>query len=430
MRLHFFTAAAGVLALAAGAPETRAQADELAELRAQLQALQARIEALERQQAAQSPAQPTEARSAPPAAVPVARAKSGEGAGSASRIRWGGDLRYRHEQIDAEAANATPERTRHRIRARFGLTSELSDTLSATVQVATNGGNNDPRSTNQTLGEGFSRKGVGIDLAYVDWHPVKGLSVQLGKMPLPWERVDSAFWDNDIRPEGAAVRFRRGPFFASAFGYWLSERSAASDATLTGAQVGLEGRVAGAKLKGAIGYFDVGAVRGQVTASPQGCGMPFNDAFFEGAQGNTTLDLAGCPVLANDFDVVHVLGQAELTLGRLPLTVFTDFVRNTAASALDTGYSAGFTLGRASQPRTWELGYSYQVMEKDAQFGQFVDSDFGGGLTDVDGSVLRVGYALRRNWKLQGTYFLNDRFVDVGPRRDYERLQLDLNVRF
>ena len=36
-----------------------------------------------------------------------------------------------------------------------------------TIQIATNGGNNDPRSTNQTLGEGNTRKGLGIDLAYV-----------------------------------------------------------------------------------------------------------------------------------------------------------------------------------------------------------------------------------------------------------------------
>ena len=425
MRHHLITAVTvGVLAFAATATEARTQADEIAELRAQLQALQARIEALERQQASAQA-------SRDPAVEPPAQARANGGAAEwASRIRWKGDLRYRHEQVDAEAETATPEQTRHRIRGRFGLTAQVTETVHATVQVATNGGDDDPRSTNQTLGEGFDRKGVGLDLAYVDWRPVNGLSVQLGKMPLPWKRVGSAFWDNDITPEGGAVQLARGPFFGSAFAYWLSERSAASDTTLTGAQLGLTGTVRRAKLIGAIGYFDVGAARGQVTAQPDGCELPFNDAFFEGAQGNTTLVVDGCPVLANDFDVIQIMGQMELMLGTLPFNLFADVVRNQGARDLDAGYAAGFTLGKAGEARTWEVGYMYQVTEKDAQFGQFVDSDFGGGITDVDGSAIRVGYAPAKNWVLNGTYFLNDRFVDVGAERDYRRLQLDLNFRF
>ena len=74
---------------------------------------------------------------------------------------------------------------------------------------------------------------------------------------------------------------------------------------------------------------------------------------------------------------------------------------------------AGFTFGKASDPRSFEFGYAYQVAEKDAQFGQFVDSDFGGGVTDVDGSVVRIGYAPAKNWILNGAYFLNNRFVDA-----------------
>ena len=38
-------------------------------------------------------------------------------------------------------------------------------------RLATNGGSGDPRSTNQTLGEGWTRKGIAVDLAYVDWKP-------------------------------------------------------------------------------------------------------------------------------------------------------------------------------------------------------------------------------------------------------------------
>ena len=49
--------------------------------------------------------------------------------------------------------------------------------------------------TNQTLGEGMTRKQVAVDLAYLDWAPVPGLNVQLGKMPYPFQRVATPTWD-------------------------------------------------------------------------------------------------------------------------------------------------------------------------------------------------------------------------------------------
>ncbi len=118
--------------------------------------------------------------------------------------------------------------------------------------------------------------------------------------------------------------------------------------------------------------------------------------------------------------------------------VFANYAENTAADDLNTAYAAGFTIGRASNPRTWEFGYAYQKTEKDALFGQFVDSDFGGGLTDVDGSVFKIVYAPAKNWTLNGTYFLNNRFLDVPTNvagvptndLDYDRYQIDFNVKF
>jgi hypothetical protein len=94
----------------------------------------------------------------------------------------------------------------------------------------------------------------------------------------------------------------------------------------------------------------------------------------------------------------------------------------------------------------------YQQIEKDALFGQLVDSDFGDGNTDTKGFVFRGGYTFARNWTLLGTLFLNDLSNDVPQSvtvfnestpavydttnitgifdRDYKRLQLDLNFRF
>ena len=112
--------------------------------------------------------------------------------------------------------------------------------------------------------------------------------------------------------------------------------------------------------------------------------------------------------------MIEALAQAEMH-GRQPAAadLLAQYIQNNEADDLDTGWLAGFNWGKASNPKTWEFGYAYGVIEKDAQFGQFVDSDFGGGVTDVDGSVIKFGYAPAKNWVLNGTYFMNNRFIDA-----------------
>ena len=353
-----------------------------------------------------------------------------KGAEWASRLSWKADVRYRHEFVDPE--EAVEDQTRHRIRARLAMTAKINDTLSGTIGLATNGGNGDPRSTNQTLGEGWTRKGIALDLAYVDWKPVDSFGMSFGKMPQPWYRVTGYFFDSDINPEGISARFASGPFFANAFGMWLSERSTANDATLLGGQFGLTGQFGGVKLTGALGYFDVGSVQGEVTTTNT-VPCAANPAFFGGPQGNTTvLNGSGCPTLLNDYNMIEALAQAEFTIANQPLQIFAQYIQNQEADDLDGGYLAGFNWGKASNPFSWEFGYAYGVIEKDSQFGQFVDSDFGGGVTDVDGSVLKVGFAPAKNWVVNGTYFMNNRFIDApgATERNYDRYQVDLNFKF
>ena len=451
---------AAILATPATSLAAAATDADIAELRRALQQVNQRLDSLEQQnQALKTQNQQLEAknqelenkgkaleesndRQTDQLAQMSAKAK---GADWTSGITWKGDLRVRHENVDP--GEAVKEQTRERFRARFGLTAKINDTVNATLQIASSGGNGDPRSTNQTMGSGFDRKGLAIDLAYVDWAPGQGFSTQLGKMPYPFQRIPTLFWDPDITPEGASLKFARGPFFASAYGYMLSESVANSDSTWIGGQVGLKGDVGPVKLTGAVMYYDVGAVQNRVvTAISPTPGAPaicaaglLNNAFFGGAQGNSTFNNGdNCSRLREDFNIYEAMGQAEFAFGKLPVVVFANYARNDAADDLNTAYAGGFAIGRASNPMTWEFGYAYQKTEKDALFGQFVDSDFGGGLTDVDGSVFKLVFAPAKNWTLNGTYFLNERFVDVPitvggvPRSnvDYDRYQIDFNVKF
>ena len=38
--------------------------------------------------------------------------------------------------------------------------------------------------------------------------------------------------------------------------------------------------------------------------------------------------------------------------------------------------------------------------------------------------------APQKNWILNASYFINQRNIDVGTQADYDRLQLDFNVKF
>ncbi|MGB8327135.1 MAG: putative porin [Steroidobacteraceae bacterium] len=468
--------AAAVLcsAAASGAQTSRRVAapavttEDVDALKSQLRALQDRLAQLEQAQAAQagqvaeatkivaeqqkSTAEQQESLDRAIDNLAQTRANVGEWVG---RFTWKGDLRYRNENIEQEFTRA--DRNRDRIRARFGFVAKVNDTVRTEIQLTTTE-NNDARSPNQTLTDANSRKPVGLDTAYAEWAPNASWKLTLGKMRYPWVRTSSYFYDGDINPEGVAVNYQKGVtgLFASAFVTRLAERNTSpnfADSNMFGAQVGWRGTFGdGGRYTLAAGYFDHGGVEGYNVIQSGGAGGFFGNS--------TTTSTAICrasisPCLANDFNIAEVIGEMQFNLAGRPLTLFADLARNSAAdyrlvsanptqnipSGLDSAYAAGFTYGRASNPGTWEFGYIYQKVEKDALFGQWVDSDFAAGNTDGDGSAIRFAYAFAKNWRLNATYMINKTNNDVAAAvtfptaqnvfdRDYKRLQLDLNMTF
>jgi hypothetical protein len=336
----------------------------------------------------------------------------------------------------------------------------VNDTIRGVLGLATGGP--DPRSSNQTLTDTSSRKDFELDLGFVEWQPNAQWRVTAGKQRYAWTRTPSLFFDGDINPEGIAVNYTQGNFFAAGYYHWLSERAlsfsnvttgAPADSMVYGAQFGWRSEVApGVRLTLGAHYQDYGGVQG------------YNPFFGGSSFGNTTTTsatvcrrgIATC--LASDFDVLQLFADVTATVADRPLRGFVDLAQNTAAEnspvtgdKLDTAYAVGFTYGAAANPRSWEFGATYQLVEKDSLFGQFIDSDFGDGNTDSKGLVLRGGFVPARNWILNATLFLNDLGNDVpssvtvfaptatNPNatasrtvfdRDYKRLQLDLNFRF
>jgi hypothetical protein len=408
------------LALAGVAP-AGAASDEIAALRAELSRLQERLAQLEAQAKA---AEETNDRQTDQ--IAVVRSSVGSWV---PNFTFKGDLRYRNETIDQQYI---PERNRDRIRVRAGFVAKANDTVRVEFGLASSEGN-DPRSSNQTLSGENSRKNVFIDLAYAEWQATPAWKFTAGKMKQAWVRSGaSSLFDSDVNPEGLAANWTRGDYFASATYNILEERAAVGESTLTAAQVGWKPALGAGRFTLAAGYFDFHSVQRR------------NPFFNNSPNGNTTTTV-GCiggatTCLAYDYDLIEGIVEYGRTMAGRPLTLFADYVTNEAAgNGLDTAWSLGANWGRASDPRTWEIGYNYQKVEKDAVFAQFLDSDLGGGNSDYRVHVLRAGYAVARNWVLNATWHFGETNIGVPVNvagvgsvtdRDYERLQLDLNFKF
>jgi hypothetical protein len=375
----------------------------------------------------------------------------------ASKIKLKGDLRVRDENIsqDRLVADGTgarvddsPDRNRVRVRARFGLEAKVTDTVTAGIQLAT-GSDKDARSTNQTFTDSASKKDIWLDLAYVDWKFMNGGTMTLGKMKQPfWRPGQSLFYDGDVNPEGVAVSFDRGMLFGSAYGFAMWENSSSNPANVTedtvlwGTQAGLKFPLLSGESRVALHYYDLNG------------GQGFNPFTLGSSNGNTTVSTTFPPgstatpaqVLLYDYDVLMASAEMGLTLANLPFSLWVDYAQNIADDVQeDTAFGVGATLGKASNPKTWEVGLFYQDIEKDALFAQMIDSDFADGITDADGIVLKGAYAPVKNVTINGTYFMNTRNVcgtgtapnnrQCGPgipeyELDYDRWQLDVNYKF
>jgi hypothetical protein len=356
------------------------------------------------------------------------------------RFTFKGDFRYRHEYIDTDD-DGKSHRTRHRIRARFFVGAEIFDDLDFGLQIAS--GSDDPVSSNQTIGDFFSTKSLQLDLAYLDYHPAinsesSSLSFVAGKMKTPFVVMSKSelLWDPDLRPEGIAAKYSRETdafeFFSSLGGFWIEERSGkedtvlgdntgrSADTVLFGAQAGVVVPLDDNSLTLGAGIYDYGNIKG------------YN--FYNGdPAGNTGIDLDGDGTgdqFAEDYNQVEYFGEFAFEAADLPVHVFGNYVNNLAADKEDVGWLAGFKVGKAKDPGTWDFRYQYKDLERDAVMAVFTDSDFGGGGTDAQGHEFNLGYAVAKNWNLALTYFLNEVDVSSTDDKDYQRIQFDIKLKF
>ncbi len=230
----------------------------------------------------------------------------------AQRIRFGGDIRLRHESVlfdknnslyiedpnktkpnSPSYINSTNDSHRQRIRMRLGLTAKLLEPqfiegelhhvgeVEAGVRVAT-GSVGNPVSTNKTLGDDDdSRSDIVLDRAYLKYSYKPLETIWGGKIPEfsftggimknPWFRPTSLVWDGDLAFEGVALNFKTDTLKVNPFnafvtmGYFPIQESewTQDDKYMLGAQIGIEHKpFYGWRYKLAAAYYDYYNVEG------------------------------------------------------------------------------------------------------------------------------------------------------------------------
>ena len=96
----------------------------------------------------------------------------------------------------------------------------------------------------------------------------------------------------------------------------------------------------------------------------------------------------------------------------------------------DTAWIAGVKVGKPVFEKRWDwsLGLNYRHVESDAVVDGFVDSDFGGGGTNVEGYTVSGALALSPNVAL-GIRWMSSNEI-AGPPLKIDTLQIDVNGKF
>jgi len=355
----------------------------------------------------------------------------------ADYLTFKGDVRLRGETInDDSKKNSSGEnymQDRARIRARLKAEAKVDD-LKAGLGLSTGGA--DPVSGNTTLGDGFTKKEIRLDLAYIDYTFLKddsyGLAALGGKINNPMIMLpDDLIWDGDLNPEGVAAKATFGNDFVTLLvngeGLFIQERSSEKNATGLGGQVALKFQFM-PEVALTVGgtYYAFQNFEGYNVIDWQNNNNSYGNSTIKGTvSGSVTNKAWAC-----GFTPVIGIAQLDLHLG-LPISFYGQLLTNPDADANKNGYMGGVSLGKAKNPRTFEVGYSYTKLEKDATLGMFTDSDRWGGGTDGKGSKFYGKYQIMKNLQACATFFLDQKKISAADGgTDYNRFQLDLQASF
>ena len=294
------------------------------------------------------------------------------------KVKMGMDFRYRHEMVDDKTKDF--DQHRQRMRARFSVVGEVDENLKLHLRLATgetgsaytNFSDKTRTSGNETFDDAGANDPFWVDLAFAEWKVTESNTINLGKVNQPFyvAQKSQLIWDGDWTPEGLSYNYSckcdSVSYLANFGAFWLSEGNSTNDTSdkgLIGGQIGAEFSMGEPSLKLAVGNYVFANIK--------------DSDVISSANGNTTYtDPASSTVYKYDYNLIEGTVELKAAVAEMPSSVYVNYVQNSDPSDDNTGYIAGFGIGKVKNVGDWSFGYNYRKVEKDAVIASLQDSDF------------------------------------------------------
>jgi Putative porin len=366
--------------------------------------------------------------------------------------------------------NTTDDRARFRGRARLEVDSDISNSITAGIRVAT-GNTSDLVSETQTL-DGTAPYQFGVDELFIrlderNAQKFPWLTVVGGRFLNPYGTPTDLIFHKDLTFEGVAATGRLGfgdgsadqsHVFFTLGAHPLQEVAlSAQDKWLTGAQLGTNLRWGdGQHLRVSGAFYDYFNVTGRLNPADQPGLYNYTAPTFE-RQGNTYFDICNCGgtsnlfALASKFRLGNVNVSYELPVGAYTLGLTADAVKNFGFNAADVSSRAGYSVAARTKgyqaevsfgyptvltAGAWRAVLGYRYLQSDAVIDAYTDSDFHFGGTNALGYYFVGDYGVANRVWIRVRY-LSSNAIDLPPlvsgpgfELGIDTLQVDLNTRF
>jgi hypothetical protein len=399
------------------------------------------------------------------------------------------------------------ERERERYRLRLGLRGTLLDDWFFGIRLETNSSSRSTNVTfaDESSGGPFSKgsDGINVGQAYLGYKGFKDITLTAGRMPNPLV-VTPMLWDPDINPEGLAEQWKHTFSFGETGGeaapsYSKDGKNIAPVAVKSEPLIKLDifvnlaqfiyddsnpenplgpratttsqvGRVSGSQVIPNTDAFLMAWQAGAKVTFPKGIFFQVAPTLYNYTGNGDSFNIhyqGGDPALTNAnslaqnqiginsllvFDMPMELGWK---IGNLPMHIFGDFAANLEAderakAALHPGFGdqryafqAGAGVGQLKKKNDWQLDAYYQLSEQYALDPNLVDDDIFDGRLNMQGVVVKAGYALSDAVSINFTYHYGWRYNDnlgtggtpiaitgISVLDQYQLFFADLNIRF
>jgi hypothetical protein len=369
-----------------------------------------------------------------------------------------------------EYENTTEDRARFRGKARLGVDSDVSDSITAGMRIVT-GNTSDLVSETQTL-DGTAPYQFGLDELFIrlderNAQKFPWLSVVGGRFLNPYNTPTDLIFHKDLTFTGAAITGRWGfgnggpeqsHVFFTLGAHPLQEIAlSGQDKWMTAAQLGTNLHWGeGQRLRVSGAFYDYFNITGRLNPADEPGLYNYTAPVYE-RQGNTYFDICNCNgasnlfALASKYRLANVNATYEMSLGRYMFGASIDAVKNVGFNsdqasanvgayvpARTKGYQAEVSFGDPTvlTAGAWRGVLGYRYLQSDAVLDAYTDSDFHFGGTNALGYYVVVDYGLANRVWMRLRY-LSSNAIDppplvLGPNFEMgiDTLQIDLNTRF